>query len=484
MQLPFDVPPIQRQDLESILADRLNEVIKTVPEEAWNIEHWADIYFSSLRYFFDNCRDITRYINTLNFSYPRLRDTVNPVDFFALTAIEVFLPAVHAGIRDNKDLFTDLLDRAYAFDKEQMKKERLRCDEILARNVSVPQDALLGLLMRLFPRLRHLYQPNVTFYYSDKIARKLRRISSPDLFDAYFRLSMLAGSINTSEFEAILALADNDIAFDHALMRLTQDERITHFLDQFDNADVIHAIPKKNIPAIVNALLDNGDLFPHGISGPLSLETPLRIHRIMNELLRRFDNKDDRFGLLQQAIANASKSIYISVFELQAQSREHQEESDTFLPLEYRLLEPNQLAALKKFTVNRIENWAASGRLAELPYLMPVLFAWREWGGEKACLRYVAEMTETDRGIVAFLTSTLDDVIKQAMTHYEKNPEWEKYLKDIEIFISVAALKEHAKLLFEDEYFEKLREEQQLALMIFLDLIKADTNKVIRRTSV
>jgi predicted KAP-like P-loop ATPase len=484
VQLPFDVPPIQRQDLESIFADRLNEVIHTVPEGAWNVEHWADVYFGSLRFFFENCRDITRYINTLNFSYPRLRDMVNPVDFFALTAIEVFLPTVHAGIRDNKDLFTDLLDRVYTMNSEEIKKDRTRCDEILARNETIEKEVLLNLLIQLFPRLRHIYQPNVPFYYSDKIARKLRRISSPDLFDVYFRLSMQTGIISHIEFESILASADKELAFDHALMRLVQDERITKFLDQLDNTDVIKAIPKKNIPAIVNALLDDGDLFPQGIQGTLSLETPLRIHRIIHELLLRYDNADDRFSILQHAIANASKSIYMTVYELNAEAREHLEESDTFLPLEFRLLDPNQLKSLQQLAVKRISAWAASGRLADIPYLLPVLFAWRDWGNEKECIRFVAELTDTDRGIVAFLTSTLNGAIKQAMTHYEKNPEWERYLQDIEIFISAAALKEHAKLLFEDEYFEKLREEQQLALMIFLDLIKADTNKVIRQTSV
>jgi predicted KAP-like P-loop ATPase len=484
VQLPFDVPPIQRQDLESILADRLNEVIKMVPDESWNIEYWADIYYSSLRYFFANCRDITRYINTLSFGYPRLRDTVNPVDFFALSVIEVFLPTVHAGIRDNKDLFTDLLDQVYAFDSEQIKKDKIRCDEILARNTEVPRDVLLMLLLRLFPRLRHIYQPKVPFYYSDKIARKLRRISSPDLFDVYFRLSMQTGNITYSEFETLLSLADNNATFDHALMRLNQDDRVAKFLDQLDNTAVIKSIPKNNIPIIVNALLDNSDLFPQGITGPLSLETPLRIHRIIHELLLRFDTSEDRFAILQHAIANATKSIYSIVYELNIEAREHQEESATFLPLQFRLLEPSQLDSLRQLAMSRIENWAATGRLAEIPHMLPVLYAWRDWGGGKACLRFVADMTDTDRGLVAFLTSTLNGAIAQAMTHYEKNPEWEKYLSDIEAFISVAGLKEHAKLLFEDEYFEKLQEEQQLALMIFLDLIKADTNKFIRQTSV
>lgn len=482
VQFPFDIPPILQQDLENIFADRLSDVIAIVPEDAWNPEYWADIYYSSLKFFFENCRDITRYVNTLNFSYSRLRDVVNPVDFFAITAIEVFLPTVYFGIRDNKDLFTDLLDNVYLLDKDHLQKDKMRCDEILSRTERVSRETLLELLLRMFPRLRRIYQPEIPSYHSGSIARKLRRICSPDLFDIYFRLSMQTGQIPESEFETILSLASDAENFDQALARLNQDERITKFLDQLDSK-AINKIPHENIQAIVNALLDNGDLFPQGMSGPLSLGTPMRIHRIIHGLLQPFDKPEERFEILQQAIANSNKSINIVVHELNEQGREHREEEDTYLPLEFRDLTPNHLESLRKLAVTRIEHWAQIGRLAELPSMLSILYAWKDWGKEEDCRRYVEQMAKTDRGIIAFLTVTLDEPIKQAMTKYEKSPIWEKYLDDIEAFIPSRMLEEHAKILFEDEYFEKLREREQLALMIFLDLIKASTKKVIPKTT-
>ena len=55
---------------------------------------------------------------------------------------------------------------------------------------------------------------------------------------------------------------------------------------------------------------------------------------------------------------------------------------------------------------------------------------------------------------------------------------------DINTFIPAESLAAHARLLFEDGYFEKLREREQLALMIFLDLLKAPTTKTIPQTTV
>lgn len=484
VQLPFNIPPILPQDLENIFADRLQPLITMVPYDAWNTEYWADIYYTSLRFFFENCRDITRYVNALNFGFPRLREVVNPVDFFALTAIEVFLPDVYLGIRDNKDLFSDLMDNVYELDAEQAQKQKTRCDEILSRNTRVLPERLLDLLIRLFPRLNHLYRPELPVYHSLQQARRWKRICSPDLFDAYFRLSVHANQLPKSEFDTILKLVSDGLLFDQVLTRLNQDERILIFINQLEGSEQLSSFPLQHIQSLITALLDNGDFFPPGIKGPLSLDTPLRIHRIIHALLKRFLQVQDRFMLLQAAIANSSKSLYSLVYEVNEQSREHNEEEDTFLPLEFRDLAPEHIDSLRHFVSSRIKLWADNGSLMDHPQLLPILYAWKEWGGEQDCERYVKQMTESDRGLLAFLLAVLENPVNQALTRYEKEEAWKKYLEDIEVFIPVTAIEQHAKDLFEDNYFEKLREKEQLALMIFLDLIHAETMKFIPQTTV
>lgn len=482
VQLPFDIPPILQQDIEKIFADRLNSIVETTPEDTWNVEYWADIYYSSLKYFFQNCRDVTRYVNTLNFSYSRLRDVVNPVDFFALTAIEVFTPDIYFGIRENKDLFTDLLDKVYVFNEEQRQKGKMRCEEILSRTTRVSREILLALFMRLFPRIRRIYYPDESFHYSDAVAQEMRHISSPDVFDIYFRLSMQVGQIPESEFESIIKMASSSEAFDQALIRLNQDGRIITFLDMLDS-NALEKITNKNVQSIISALLDNGDLFPAGQSNALSLDTAMRIHRITHRLLHSFKSTEERFEILQHAISKANKSLYILVHELKEQEREHSSETDTFLPHEFRDLTMEQLHTLQKVTVTRIEYWAKNGSLQDHPKLLPILFAWLRWDNAEKCRDYVLDLTKKDKGLVAFLTAALEKPISQAMNEYKKLPTWDKYLDEINVFIPSQNLIEHAKIIFENDYFEKLREKEQLAIMIFLDLTKANTQKVIPKTT-
>lgn len=483
VQLPFTIPPITMQDIEIIFIDRLKSIVETVPEDTWNTEYWADIYYGALKYLFTNCRDVSRYINTLKFSYPRVREVVNPVDFFALTAIEIFMPEVYGGIRDNKDLFTDLLDNVYKMNDDERAKDKARCDEIIAREKNIAHEIVLTLLIQLFPRLRKIYFPEITSYHSEDIARKSRRACSPDLFEIYFRLSMHSGSIASAEFETLLAQSSDREQFDHALARLNQDGRIEMFLDQLDGKP-LRDLAKDNLSAIIHSLIDNGDLFPSGHTGLLSIDTPMRIHRIIHAILKRIENQEERFNLLRDAIKESTKSLYIMVREIKEQNREHSDNEDTFLPLAYRDLTPEQLSSLKILVVERIKSWAEHNQLADHPRLLPILFAWMEWGSEDACQSYVAQLTASDRGLISFLSAALNRPIEQAMTKYEKNPAWDKYLDDISSLIDPYSLEEHAKTLFEDGYFDKLREREQLAIMIFLDLVKSSSVKIIPNTTI
>lgn len=482
VQLSFEIPPIQQYDLEKILASRLSKLVDAkVPYEGWDSNHWSDLYYNSLRYFFKNCRDITRYVNTLNFSYPRVKELVNPEDFFALTAIEVFLPKVYSGISENKDLFSDLLDSVYEENSEESIKERERIDEIIKYNKYVDQKILLDLLMRLFPRLIRIYKPKTKFYYSDAIARKNKRICSPDLFDIYFKLSLHTTQLSSSEFKTILSEADSPENFDHALSRLNQDNRALQFLDRLDNITTRY-IPYNNIPNVINGLIDTGDLFPAGDNGPISLNTQTRIHHIIHNLLAKL-KAEDKFIVLQNAIAKANKSIYTSVNELEYQSSEHEENSDTFLPLEYRDITPQQLELLKQLCVSRIKLWANNGSLNTHPRLLEILNAWRKWDKSVDCENYVKTLTDTDKGLVDFLKLNLAKPIEEASTKYIKNPEWQKYIENIALFITPNSLINHARALFENNYFEKLDERDQLSLLIFLDLMNVPTNKLIPNTS-
>jgi len=468
VQLPFEVPAIAEQDIESILLARLHEVLKFAPFEAWDKDYWSEVYYSSLKHLFKNCRDITRYINTLSFSYPFVVDVVNPVDFFAITAVEVFEPKVFNGIHENKDLFVDLAEHVMRFDKQKLNEDKARVDEVLNRACNIDKDLLLTLLIRIFPRLRSIYQLGQSFYHSEEVARKNKRICAVDVFDIYFRFQIPNDTFSETELDAVSSLAHDKEGFAMALLRINQDDRIPKFLDIFDSKGVAK-IKKEHVKNVIETFIDSADLFPPGESTKLNFDNHMRVHRILHQLIRRYDDLDTRFKVLSDAINQAVNSLYIIVLELSEQSREHLENEDTFVPEEQRDFAPNDLYELQKLAVKKIHLWADNDRLIEHPQLMPILAAWKEWGNEDECRHYVEHAVQNDRSLVALLVAALDFPIKEALKSEKKNPDWKKYVDKLSEFVSLDLVTPRAQVLFEDDYFVKLREPEQLAIMIYLD---------------
>jgi hypothetical protein len=231
-------------------------------------------------------------------------------------------------------------------------------------------------------------------------------------------------------------------------------------------------------------LIDNADLFPEGESNTLSVNTFMRVHRICHQILRMFPTTEARYAILRDALKKATKSIYSIVYELTIQNLEHQENSDTYLPTEHRDLSPDHLLKLREDAVRKIEYWARIERLAEHPKLLPILQAWKAWGNESDCKTYVKKIIHEDRGLLAFLGAALKIPVEQTFTKLEKSADWKLYLDNITDFIPLDDVEGCAKNLFESEEFEKLREKEQLAILIFLDLINAQTSKVIPKTTV
>lgn len=113
VQIPFQLPSISKTEVEKVLFGQLDELIKDLPEVRWDQTHWGNVYQGGLRFFFTTVRDVIRYINSLRFSFAMVKSELNPVDFFAVTALQVFEPAVYEGVRENPDLFAGVLNAGH-----------------------------------------------------------------------------------------------------------------------------------------------------------------------------------------------------------------------------------------------------------------------------------------------------------------------------------------------------------------------------------
>lgn len=473
VQIPFEIPLISKQEVERLLFGKLDELIKDLPEGKWNQNYWINIYNSGLKYFFGNIRDVTRYINSLRFSFKIVKGEVNTIDFFAITGVQVFFPEVYYGIRDNKDIFSGKFDSSTGRDEDIKEQAKKRCDEIIDRVNESQQEAMKDLLKILFPKLEDIYGYSYFGNGGTYNWRRDCRICSPDIFEIFFRFSLPKGEISQKEIETILSSGNNAGLFAETLLKLGEDKRrIVRFLERMEDY-TRSDIPEENIEPIIAALMDTGDLYPEGNSGFFETDTPMRILRICYQLIHRFDDCEKRFNILEQAIQKATRSLYTLVHEVgvlgQEQGKFGSKESPE--PKDKLTINAEQLEKLEKLACDKIENWAKDGQLKKHEHLPFILFSWKEWGQKKKIIIFINNMIKSDDGLIDLVSSFLTKSTSQSLSDYTEKIHWRINIKSIEEFVDLKEAEPRIRKISSSSDFEQLDARKKLAIRTFLDTI-------------
>ncbi|NMC57813.1 MAG: hypothetical protein GYA51_00235 [Candidatus Methanofastidiosa archaeon] len=322
IQIPFEVPKINNADIERLLFNHLNELIEELKDE-FDLTYWGNIYHSGFKYFFKNIRDVKRYINALKFNLEIIKDEINPVDFITIIAIQIFVNKLYQDIRNNKDLFAGVIDYVDSRSFQSRKEQDLTIYNGIIENSESPinDKQLKELLMYMFPKLNTIY--GRTTYPNEylPIWRKEARICSPDHFYTYFELSIPKDEISPSEIKALISLSNDFEQFSDELLKLNEEKRINRFLERFE--DYTQEVPEENIGNIINVLMDVGDKFINIPTSLMALDTPMKVGRIIYQLIWRIDNRDKRFEILKNAIEQSKNSIYTSVQEVAIEDQVH-----------------------------------------------------------------------------------------------------------------------------------------------------------------
>jgi len=474
VQFPIELPPISKSDLEKLLFSLLDKLIKEIPEEKWDQTYWGNIYHSGIRHHFKTIRDVTRYINTLKFSFEMVRDDVNPVDFIAITTLQVFEPALYSGIRDNKDIFTGVLNDRYGSGDAEKKQSVMRCDEILGRAKQLQKEEIKGFLGRLFPKVESIYG-NMGYGHEWMTTwRRESRICHPELFDIYFMLALPPGEISKNEITSILDLASDAEMFSVALIKLKEDGRIIRYLELLEDYTCEH-IKKENIQNIIVVLMDIGGLFPEGKVGMFDFGTPMKILRIFRQLSLRLDTQEERFRAFKEAIEKAEKSIYPIVNKVGVLGQEHgrmtSKEEEQLAPVEEREVNTEQLDDLEVLAVVKIRKWAEQGKLDSHQNLASILYSWERWDKEnsEASKKFVLNLITSDEGLISFVAAFASQSTSQTMGDHVLRKEWRISLKSLGDFISVKEIEPRIRKIYDSSIFSDSTSKQQSAIQIFLD---------------
>lgn len=161
-------------------------------------------------------------------------------------------------------------------------------------------------------------------------------------------------------------------------------------------------IPKENAQYFINSLIDIGDQLQIPIN--TFLDKRIYLGRVLDDLLKKYDNNSERFETLEKAIGNSENSLYVAVEFLSSQDfiynrfNYENDRKDVF----EALIDENDLEKLEDMMVLKIRNWNKTDRLWDNPDLEGILYSWEFWDKEIDVNKRVSEFISEGKNALRF----------------------------------------------------------------------------------
>lgn len=159
VQVPIPLPKLSRDSLESFCFKEVKQVLESfdinLTDDEWL--RFTENFESGLSIHVQTIRMVKRYINSLIFALPLVKDEVNTVDFLLLEGMRVFYPQLYSDIRDNPSEYIALQGIKF---RNDLQYRQSKLDTLKAKWNKLVNDEAEGirLLFCLFPHIRNMFR--------------------------------------------------------------------------------------------------------------------------------------------------------------------------------------------------------------------------------------------------------------------------------------------------------------------------------------
>lgn len=379
-QLQLDIPKANKLNLKEIFFERISEIFK---KNHLNFDYYVieDIYYSYLTNYFSTIRDINRYLNTLSFYLPLIKERVYINDFLRLTILQVFEYDIYLKIKNNPEMFVESYDFDYLISNHipsiyyvHEKKAKEFYEELykLADNEEIVKKILYG----LFPKLLYLEQNDkFKFKFNDSEYITDFRIASSRSFNYYFTFNNIDNIILDEEFEHIIHNLSSS-TFKETIDDLKRNNNLLSFLDHLHLYNSIFS--NKKIQSYINIFLYYGDSF-YCDDKTLSynLQVSLKLSRFISILLYNLEESsysNFSFNVLKNSLEK-SDSLFLVMFIIYYFSAEKDREITIFEDYHYDI-EFEEVNILKQIAVKKIIEITKSGNWEKVKNLNYVIYTY------------------------------------------------------------------------------------------------------------
>lgn len=423
IQVELDIPKIEKSKIENILFNGLGNIVNKSEKNNFDQARWESIYLSGLDNYFNNLRDVFRFLGTLEFYFGMFQNKnileVNSIDLIAIECIRVFDHSVYEELQLNKKLLTN------------PEKNNSADEEAISRLMKLSKnDGLSRVLMQLFPPIRSV----VKKYEYDNSARSSwladLRICHDEMFDKYFYISIPAGDISQAEIEEIITSSGDQ-------------DRLAYFFDSLNARGVFDAtlqrlnaskerIPSVNATSFVTALFNMGEKVSNEAMGFFAISTIGRISGCVYWYLMGIKDLRRRSEVLLKAATDTTNLILpVSRASKEVSGRDGQNDGYEYL------LSDVDAVSLKEICIEKIRRAASNGKLDSSNGLAHILFCWERWCPNTEVKSWVSNIVTSKVGFYNFLLAFTHKSFVQS--YGEPSVKIRHFIKrsEIETFISL-----------------------------------------------
>ena len=452
-QLQLDIPKANKLNLKEIFFERISEIFK---KNHLNFDYYIieDIYYSYLTNYFSTIRDINRYLNTLSFYLPLIKERVYINDFLRLTILQVFEYDIYLKIKNNPEMFVESYDFDYLISNHipsiyyvHEKKAKEFYEELykLADNEEIVKKILYG----LFPKLLYLEQNDkFKFKFNDSEYITDFRIASSRSFNYYFTFNNIDNIILDEEFEHIIHNLSSS-TFKETIDYLKRNNNLLSFLDHLHLYNSIFS--NKKIQSYINIFLYYGDSF-YCDDKTLSynLQVSLKLSRFISILLYNLEESsysNFSFNVLKNSLEK-SDSLFLVMFIIYYFSAEKDREITIFEDYHYDI-EFEEVNILKQIAVKKIIEITKSGNWEKVKNLNYVIYTYNLLIGDEYddSFSFIISEYSSEENLIKLIKSLL--LIENIDENSDLN--WEilnKYLDTSYIWIIFKEHKENNSVFY------------------------------------
>ena len=342
VQIDIELPFIDQNDIDSFVGESLQKLIKDLNlrlyQNSW--DRFAQIYNQAVsNHLINNLRTAKRYLNSVSFTIPIVREEVDFADFLILEVLRVFYPRIYSGLPSYKK---DLTSFEVAYGLDTMRKLRLAAnkdikewigDEVPDKKDGQVCEQLIGFL---FPTIGAYFQnpsnPSIISRQDEHLANQ--RICAVEYFDMYFKFRMPKGEIASRIINSIedeLNKLDKEHIGEIVSLILDEKERLSQLLNKLyfrvNNLNPGGRILLITILGKLGKILEWDLLNSWNSSGSVAA-------RVIIKCIERFENNVEIYNAIRDVISTTESLSLASELTTRLLSNEYpiqipQSEKDT-----------------------------------------------------------------------------------------------------------------------------------------------------------